>query len=289
MWGKPITTRWLRRLAAVLGCLSFGMAAAAGDPVLQAAQAAEDALKARVGLVVHDTGSGQSWQYRADERFPMASTVKALICGALLNRGPEAMNQLVRLRPDDLLSYAPTTRDLIGQDVAASQLCAITLRNSDNTAANVVLQVIGGPAGVTAFLRSVGDPVSRLDRNEPSLNEATPGDPRDTTTPQAMAQTMQALVLGNALHADARRQLTDWLIRNEVGGPLLRAGIPGDWRIADRTGSGGFGTRGIVAVMWPPRRAPIVAAIYLTETDAAMDARNAAIAAIGKAIAQAVQ
>ena len=130
--------------------------------------------------------------------------------------------------------------------------------------------------------------MTRLDRNEPSLNEATPGDLRDTTTPQAMVQTLQSLVLGDALKTSDRDRLTDWLRHNEVGGPLLRAGVPESWNVADRTGAAGYGTRGVVAVMWPPERAPLVAAVYITETKASMEARNAAIAAIGKVIAQAV-
>lgn len=271
------TVRWMP--------LGVGVAAAADDPIVRAAQAAEHKLKARLGLAVHDTGDGRSWLYRADERFPLVSTAKVLICGALLHQGPASMDTTVRIRQGDILSYAPTTKDLVEQEVSASELCAITLRNSDNTAANGALRVVGGPGAVTSFLRTIGDRATRLDRDEPSLNEGKPGDPRDTTTPQAMARTMQALVLGNALDTASRKQLAGWLIRNEVGGPLLRAGVPGDWQVADRTGSGGFGTRAIVAVVWPPKRAPIVAAIYLTETEASIDERNAAIASIGQAIA----
>lgn len=272
-------------MTATLGWMPLGVAAAADDPIFRAAQAAEVKLKGRLGLAVHDTGGGRSWLYRADERFPMVSTAKVLICGALLHQGQASLSTTVRIQQGDILSYAPTTKDLVGQEVSASQLCAITLRNSDNTAANGALRVAGGPGAVTSFLRAIGDQTTRLNRDEPSLNEGKPGDPRDTTTPQAMARTMQALVLGNALDAESRKQLTGWLIRNEVGGPLLRAGVPGDWQVADRTGSGGFGTRGIVAVMWPPKRAPIVAAIYLTETEASIDERNAVIASIGQAIA----
>ena len=199
-----------------------------------------------------------------------------------------AMKTAWLIKEEAIQSYAPTTENLIGQYVSAAQLCAITMRNSDNTAANGVLEMLGGPQAVTSFLRTIGDTVTRLDRNEPSLNEATPGDLRDTTTPQAMVQTLQSLVLGDALKTSDRDRLTDWLRHNEVGGPLLRAGVPESWNVADRTGAAGYGTRGVVAVMWPPERAPLVAAVYITETKASMEARNAAIAAIGKVIAQAV-
>jgi beta-lactamase class A len=275
-------------VACAMTLASLGAMLAADDPIGRAAQAAESRLGARVGLAVYDTGDGRSWLYRVDDRFPMASTSKALVCAALLHEGPPALKRRVRIEASDLLSYAPVTKGLVGEEVALSDLCAAALRASDNTAINAVLSAIGGPERVTAFLRSIGDGTTRLDRNEPALNEGRPGDPRDTTTPRAMADTMRVLVLGSALDAQSRDQLTQWLESDAVGGPLLRAGVPADWRIADRTGAGGFGARGIVAVMWPPNHAPIVAAIYLTETGASMDERNDAIAAIGRAIATAV-
>lgn len=242
-------------------------------------------LAAKVGLFILDTRDNRTWHHRADDRFPMASTFKVLACGALLDKGADVLNRKIVIQKSDLLDYAPVTSGMVGSKVAASDLCGITMRTSDNTAANKVLDVLGGPPSVTAFLRKVGDQTTRLDRNEPSLNEGAPGDARDTTTPRAMATTLANLVLGTALDLNARRQLTRWLESNEVGGPLLRAGVPPDWRVADRTGAGGHGTRGLVAVMWPPKRAPIVATIYITQTRASMDDRNAAIALIGKAIA----
>lgn len=275
--------------ASALTVLSWIAAAtpslAGEDAIAGAAKAAEGALKARVGLYVVDTGSDRTWSYRAEERFPMASTSKALVCAALLKQGEAAMGKTAEIRESDLLDYAPVTKTMVGKEPRASELCSIALRTSDNTAINRVLDILGGPEAVTGFLAALGDRTTRLDRIEPDLNEATPGDPRDTTAPRAMAETLRKLALGSALEPKARDQLTAWLESNEVGGPLLRAGIPGTWRIADRTGAGGFGTRGVIAVMWPPERPPVVAAVYLTETKASMDARNAAIAGIGKAIA----
>lgn len=271
--------------AVALGTIASFPALGAENPILAAAEKAETGLRARVGLAVVDTATGNTWLRNADQRFPMASTFKALACAALLDSGADKSNRKIVIGEADLEAYSPVTKSMVGTEASASDLCAITLRTSDNTAANKVLEVLGGPAEVTAFLRSIGDATTRLDRTEPELNEGKPGDPRDTTTPAKMAETIGKLVLGDALGEPERRQLTDWLVGNEVGGPLLRAGMPGDWRIADRTGAGGHGTRGIVAVMWPPARKPIIAAVYLTETDASMDARNAAIAEIGKAIA----
>lgn len=274
--------------ALVFAGLSFNTLGAEPHLLIQAAQQAESSLQARVGLAVLDTADGQRWQYRADERFPMASTSKALICAALLARGQGAMKTAWLVQQESIQSYSPTTEKMVGEYVPAAQLCAITMRNSDNTAANGVLEMLGGPAAVTSFVRTVGDSVTRLDRNEPTLNEARPGDPRDTTTPQAMVQTLHNLVLGDALEPHARERLIAWLRNNEVGGPLLRAGVPEDWTMADRTGAGGFGTRGVVAVIWPPKRAPLIAAVYVTETEAPMEDSNTAIAMIGKAIAASV-
>ncbi len=244
-------------------------------------------LGARVGLAIYDTGRGTSWLYHADERFTPTSTFKAFACAALLHQvdiGQAALDQTVRITRSDLVPYAPVMDKLVGQDVSLADICSAALRLSDNVAGNKVLDRIGGPDGLTSYLRSIGDTTTRLDRREPELNEAAPGDPRDTTTPAAIAGSLPRLVLGDALSTSSRQQLTAWLVADEVGGPLLRAGVPADWHIADRTGAGGHGSRGVVAVIWPPGQAPIVAAIYVSGTDATMDQRNRAIAELGAAL-----
>ncbi len=141
---------------------------------------------------------------------------------------------------------------------------------------------------LTDYFRSLGDQVSRLDRNETDLNENLPGDPRDTTTPAAAVADLDKLLLGDAMKPDAREQLKQWMLNDAVSGPLLRAAAPSNWRIADKTGAGERGSRGIVAVMWPPDRAPIVTAIYIRQTAASLDERNAAIARIGAALVRAL-
>ncbi|MGP4806347.1 class A beta-lactamase [Agrobacterium cavarae] len=261
---------------------------AADDPIALAAIAAEKGLVARVGVAAYDYGTQSEWLYRADERFPMASTSKTLVCAALLQAGPKLLEKQITISAGDVQDYAPVTKTMIGHGMTGSELCTITMRTSDNTAVNKVLELLKGPQEVT-FLRGIGDTVSRLDRNEPSLNEGKPGDLLDTTTPRAMMDTMRKLVRGDALGSEARSILTGWLKANEVGGPLLRAGLPKDWIVGDRTGAGGFGTRGVASVIWPPKRPPLVAVVYVTETTASMDARNAAIASIGTAIADSVK
>lgn len=264
-----------------------GKAQPAETATLAKAREIEARLGARVGLAAYDTERGTSRLYRADERFPLMSTFKALACGALLRQvdsGQTTLDQTVWISPSDLVPYAPFMEQRVGQAVSLADTCAAALRLSDNVAGNKVLDSIGGPAELTRYMRSIGDAVTRLDRREPELNEATPGDHRDTTTPAAIATSLRRLVLGDALSASSRQQLTAWLVADEVGAPLLRASLPAEWRIADRTGAGGHGSRGIVAVIWPPGQAPIVAAMFLTGTNATMDQRNGSIAELGAAL-----
>ncbi len=280
-----------------LGLLAFPTLAAAADTGISRALAAkavelERRLGARLGVAIVDTGSGETASHRSDERFPLNSTFKAFACAGLLARvdaGEESPERTVEFAQKDLVTYSPVTEKRVGgAGMTLAELCEAATATSDNTAANLVLHAIGGPQALTAFMRSVGDGETRLDRREPDLNEAAPGDPRDTTTPAAAAESLRKLVLGTALSQPSRRRLTEWLVGNTVGGPLLRASLPDGWRIADRTGAGGFGSRSVVAVVWPPDRAPLVAAVYLTGTAASMTDRNRAIAEIGELIVETV-
>ncbi|WP_095148377.1 class A beta-lactamase [Pseudomonas sp. Irchel s3a18] len=259
------------------------------DPLSRTLTEIETHLNARLGATIIDTESGKVWSHRADERFPMTSTFKAFACAGLLARidaGKEDPNRRVVVHEDDLVTYSPVTEQRVGGDgMTLSELCEAAMSMSDNTAANIILGTLGGPDGFTRFMRSLGDDITRLDRWETALNEAMPDDPRDSTTPEAIARSLQELVLGTKLSPSSRQQLENWLVGNKVGGPLLRAGLPANWRIADRTGAGGYGSRSIVAVIWPPERKPAVVAIYITETEASMDERNAGIAEIGRMLA----
>ena len=250
----------------------------------------EAGIGGRLGAAILDTGTGRMIGHRAGERFPMCSTFKVLACGALLARVDadyETLDRRIRFTTADLVPYSPITKDRAGGDgMTLAEICAAALIDSDNTAGNLILASLGGPPAVTAFARLLGDPVTRLDRTETALNEATPGDPRDTTTPAAMAADLRALVLGLALSPRSRAYLTDRMVANTTGAAKLRAGVPPGWRIGDKTGGGDHGTVNDVAVLWPPGRAPLVAAVYITETAASFDASNAAIAAVGRAIAQ---
>ena len=250
----------------------------------------EERQGGRLGVFVRDTGSGATIAHRADERFPMCSTFKLLAAAAALKRvdeGAERLDRTITYGPGDLLDYAPVAKAHAAEGVMTlADLCAAAIDWSDNTAANLVLQAIGGPAGFTQFARSLGDNVTRLDRNEPSLNEAIPGDPRDTTSPRAMAEDMQKVLPGDALSDASRRQLQTWLIGDKVGDRRLRAGLPPSWRIGDKTGSGERGSTNTIAILWPPERAPLIATVYYTESSAPMDVRNAIHKEIGGLIAE---
>lgn len=247
-------------------------------------------LDARVGVMIRDSGSAWSLSHRADERFLMNSTFKTMLCGAVLRRvddGALSLDENIAIRDSDLLDYAPVTETMVGKSMSIGELCFAALDMSDNTATNLLIDRIGGPQSVTAFLRDIGDPVSRLDRREPDVNDFAPGDPRDMTTPDAMALTMDALLNKDALTAESRAQLVDWMSAGGVTGALIRASTPEGWQVADRSGSGDF-NRNIAAMVTPPGKAPYFISIFLSDADADFATRNAAVIALSEAVMQVV-
>jgi beta-lactamase class A len=246
----------------------------------------------RLGVGVIDTQSGRMIGHRGDERFPMCSTYKALSAAAILSRadrGKERMDRRIRFTADEVLPYSPATGAHAGSEgMTLSAICEGAVTLSDNTAADLMLSTIGGPAGLTSFLREIGDEVTRLDRTEPTLNEALPGDPRDTTTPFSMAVDLNRLVLGEALSPASRTQLSAWLVACKTGGARLRAGIPKDWRIGEKTGSGDRGTANDVGILWPPARKPVVVTAFITGSVATQDRCSAAIVDVARAIVNAL-
>jgi len=244
----------------------------------------------RLGVAILDTSDGATLGYRDDERFPMCSTFKLLASAAVLKRvdaGAERLDRKIAYTAADLLDYAPIAKAHVADGgMSVGELCAAAIDWSDNTAANLILQSIGGPAGFTQFVRSLGDSVTRLDRIEPELNAATPGDERDTTSPRAMVGDMQAVLAGNALSEASLRRLESWLVDDKVGDKRLRAGLPPSWRVGDKTGTGDYGTTNCIAIIRPPGRAPIFAAVYFTGSTASIDSRNAVHKEIGALIAE---
>ena len=190
---------------------------------------------------------------------------------------------------EDVVGFSPATRARPGGDgMTVLRLCEAAVTLGDNTAGNLLLASFGGPAALTAYARSLGDTTTRLDRTEPELGEATPGDPRDTTTPAAMLEDLRKIVLGNALSEPSREQLTAWLVGNRTGDNRLRAGLPETWLVADRTGTGQNGATNDVAVVWPSNRGPIVICSFFAESSASLEDRNGVLEAIGRLVAETV-
>jgi beta-lactamase class A len=235
-----------------------------------------------IGVAALDTGSGKRLDHRSEERFPMCSTFKFLAAAAVLKRVDEKQQQLdrfIRYDAKDLLEHAPVTKaHLKDGGMTLGALCAAAVEQSDNTAGNLLLDTIGGPVGLTNFARSIGDEMTRLDRKEPELNSANPGDERDTTSPAAMCADMQRLLLGNVLSESSRHQLEDWLRQNETGSLMIRAGVPKTWSVGDKTGRCGNGATNDLAIIRPPGRAPIVVAIYSIGSTSSAHDRAAIVA-----------
>jgi beta-lactamase class A len=275
----------MQRLDFLASSFAALIAPQTGNPQLAAL---ERRAGGRLGVYALDTGSGRQIAYRANERFPMCSTFKLLAVGAVLARVDahnEDLNRRVGYGEADLLAYAPVTKAHLDiGSMTIGELCAAAIEWSDNTAANLLLHPLLGPAGVTKFARKIGDPVTRLDRNEPSLNTAIPGDPRDTTTPFAMATDMRALVLGTVLTPRSRAHLRTWLLGNQTGAASLRAHLPKSWHTGDKTGSGDHGTTNDVAIIWPPNRAPMIVAAYYTGSKGSSDAQKAVLAEVGRLV-----
>lgn len=277
----------MQRLTFLTAPLAALAAPVAGDPLLAAL---ESRSGGRLGVYAVDTASGLEIAHRAHEPFPMCSTFKLLLAGAVLARVDAHNEDLARVAgygDADIIANSPVTKaHLAHASMTVAQLCAAAIEQSDNTAANLLLHSVLGPAGVTKFARKIGDRVTRLDRNEPSLNSAIPGDPRDTTTPAAIAADARALLFGNVLSPRLRARLRTWLLASETGMQRLRAGLPATWKVGDKTGTGDRGTANDVAIVWPPKRSPIVVAAYLTGSTVAAAAQNAVLADVGRIVYQ---
>jgi beta-lactamase class A len=280
-----------RRHALALAATGLATSAFAADPLAHPLADLERKAGGRIGVAVLDTGSGRRLGYRQDERFPMCSTFKLLLSAAVLHRvdrGAERLGRPIAITQADLKPQSPGSAPHVGGSLPVADLCRAAMIYSDNAAANLLLKTLGGPAGLTAFVRSLGDTVTRVDRYETELNVVGPGDVRDTTSPRAMLRTVHALLLGEALSPASRKRLTGWMVENTTGDDRLRAGVPKTWRAGDKTGAwlpkGGVND---VAIFWPPGRAPLLVAAYTVGASGDMKVRNATVAEIGRIVAQA--
>ncbi|MGG4268120.1 class A beta-lactamase [Peribacillus simplex] len=222
----------------------------------------EEKFDAKLGVFALDTGTNQTVTYHPDERFAYASTHKALAVGALLQqKSIEELNQRITYTSEDLVNYNPITEKHVDTGMTLKELSDASIRYSDNTAANLIFKQMGGPAGFKKALEEIGDKVTKPERFEPDLNEVNPGETHDTSTPRALATSLQAFTLGDALPTEKRELLIDWMKRNTTGDALIRAGVPKGWVVADKTGAGSYGTRNDIAIIWPSKGDPIVLAV----------------------------
>jgi beta-lactamase class A len=278
------TRRTVLRAALFLPAIGLAGSVHAAADATQALADLERRAGGRLGVAAWRRGGANVIAWRGDERFPFCSTAKVMVVGTVLTqaaRTPGLLDERVRYRKTDLVSWSPVTEQHVDDGMTIADLCAAALKVSDNSACNFLLDRIGGPAAVTAFARRLGDTAFRLDRRETELNAAIPGDPRDTTTPRAMAQSLEALLLEEALAPDARRRLLDWMLANTTGKERIQAGFPADCRVADKTGTGAYGTTNDVGIVFPPQGQPVIVAVYYTgsKTDSKVVADAAAIVA----------
>ncbi len=272
--------------AVAVPALARMASAASPAPTSRDFAALEAQSGGRLGVCLWNPASGARHGHRMDERFPMCSTFKFLLSAAVLHaadRGQLSLDQRVAVRAADILGNSPGTGRHVGKDMTVRDLCRTTMIASDNAAANLLLPLVGEPAGLTAFLRAQGDPVTLTARYEPDANRFAADDPRDTTSPAAMAGNLQRLVLGDALAPASRQQLADWLIDNETGDQRLRAGLPAGWRVGDKTGSNGRDTTNDIAVLWPlGGGSPWLLASFLQGSALDDDGRNGILARVGE-------
>jgi beta-lactamase class A len=279
-----------------------GLSALAIPAVTQAAyRGAEDFRKrleqlekingGQIGVAMLDTATGNLASHRQHQRFPMCSTFKFLLAAAVLQRvdhQQEHLDRKLTIPAMPLISHSPLTQAHAGSTMSIEALCQASLTQSDNTAANLLLDSLGGPAGITGFSRSIGDGDTRLDRTEPALNEALANDPRDTTTPAAMAGDLKVILLGAVLSSRSRAQLTNWMRANVTGLDRLRANLPGGWQAADKTGSNGQHTANDIALLWPPGRPPVIVTAYITQCAGPEAKRAGILRQIGQLVIQTV-
>ncbi|MGG4442103.1 class A beta-lactamase [Brevibacillus fortis] len=245
----------------------------------------EKKFEARLGVYAIDTNTNQVVAFRSDERFAFASTFKALVVGALLHqKSLDELDKVIKYTSSDLVTYSPITEKHVSTGMTLREISDAAIRYSDNTAGNLLFKELGGPKGFEAALRKIGDQVTTSERNEPELNEAIPGDIRDTSTPKALATSLMAYTVGDVLTEDKQKILNDWLQRNTTGDKLIRAGLPKEWKVGDKTGAASYGTRNDIAVIWPPDKKPIVLAVLSSRDtkDATYD--NALIAEATKLV-----
>jgi len=283
-----LSLRLFKFLSLTLLLLTFFVAQAEDKVVdLNSFAELEGRAGSRIGFAAVDLSRNKRVEYKAQERFPMCSTFKVLAVATVLkqvDQKKEKLDRFVRYGEAQLLAYAPVTREHVKEGgMTIEALCAAAIEKSDNTAANLLLETIRGPKGLTEFARALGDDFTRLDRTEPDLNNWVEGDDRDTTTPAAMCNDLELLLTSDVLTEASRTRLESWMRANETGSTLIRASLPADWRVGDKTGRSGNGATNDIAVVRPPTGGPIFLAIYTLDSAEPSEAREHLVAEVAKA------
>ncbi|MCY0387411.1 class A beta-lactamase [Robbsia sp. Bb-Pol-6] len=257
--------------------------------IKQKLRALEKHSGGRLGVALIDTADNSQILYRGDKRFPLCSTSKIMAVSAILKKSEtddELLNHRLNIDKSDLVNYNPITEKHLDTGMTIGELSAAALQYSDNTAMNKLVDYLEGPDNVTRFARAIGDTTFRLDRTEPTLNTALPGDRRDTTSPLAMAKSLRNLTLGQSLGEAQRARMVAWMKGNTTGATSIRAGVPAAWVLGDKTGSGDYGTTNDVAVIWPENHAPVILAIYFTQPRKDAVPRKEVLAAAAKIVVE---
>lgn len=250
----------------------------------------EERFDARLGVYAVDTDSGRSVAHRADERFAYASTIKALAAAVVLDRTtPGDLAQVVPYDASDLVANSPVTEERLGAGMSLGEVAEAAVRRSDNTAANLLLERIGGPPALDTALAELGDVVTTVVRDEPELNDTAPADDRDTSTPRGLAAALRAFAVDDALVEEDRAQLVDWMSGNATGDALVRAGVPAGWQVADKSGAAAYGTRNDIAVVYPPDGEPIVVAVMSDRARPDADHDDALVAEAAQVVVDALR
>lgn len=256
-----------------------------------ALQQLESQYAARIGVSAFDTGTGQSILYRADERFGFASSFKVFVAAGFLSQVSAAERDAVATWTQediDAAGYSPVTSEHLADGLTLSELAEAAVRSSDNTATNIILGRIGGPAGLQAILRQAGDDTSNIVNAEPGLNIIEAGSTDDTTTPAAFTAGLRALLTGDVLTETDTTTLLGWMSGNATGDALIRAGAPAGWTVADKSG-GAYGIRNDIAIVTLPGRAPIILTILTVKNDPDAEYDNNAVVDTARAVLDALK
>jgi beta-lactamase class A len=279
-------------LAPALFLPGITRAADSDDEIDRRIGALEKQIGGRIGVSVIDTQTNISFGYRETETFPMFSTFKVLAAAMVLlrvDKGEENLERRIVYDKAQLVGYSPETeKHVAGEGMSVGELCKAAITQSDNTAANLLLDSFGGPKELTNWLRTLGDGSTRLDRIEPDLNDARKDDPRDTTTPDAMLDTLGNLTLGTVLSEPSQKTLVEWMVANTTGNERLRTGLPDSWKIGDKTGTGKTGSAADIAIAWPPGHGPILIAVYVTDATVPTAEINPIFGEVGRIVAEMV-